>query len=377
VKTQHPIARLIALALLAQIGLSWQLWYCGPARSLPRISVWENGLPGDPSFQHIQAIVLLALLGWLALFPQSRKGLLAVLVWVIWMVVQDLNRLQPWLYFYLLSWIVLLSGPAVPDEKIRSGLRWLLAAVYTWGGLNKLTPYFAVDNFPWFCEAFAWTKPLGAAPIVGYGVALVEFLFGPGLLWKTSRPVFRWVIVAFHLFIITALSPLGLDWNTVVIPWNLAMAGMVWTLSGSTASPFPVGSQLNFSKIWPLVLVMWLAWVMPALNIIHCWDEPLSWKMYSNTQQEASFCGKPCPEITGIWKQYAYDNGSKLLLDDWAMAELHVPVYNSARAFRRIAHYLCHCTLQPDSAGVHLLKVERWKRTSESWEIIPCDKISQ
>ena len=375
--TQH-IVRLISLVLLAHIFLSWRLWAAGPARTFPLVPLWGMPFQLPDVWAAWQAWFLVLLAALTVLFP-ANKGLLAILVgWVLCLVAQDLNRLQPWLYFYTLCWGILLSGTARSKASTLAALRLTVAAVYVWGGLNKLTPYFAVDNFPWFCEAFTWTKPLGAFPVAGYAVAVAEFLFGVGLLWRQSRRLFRWLVVAFHLFILAALSPLGLHWNTIVIPWNLAMAAMVWLLfeAREMSAVWLMGKKTGKNRL-VFGTILALAWCMPALNILHCWDEPLSWKMYSNTQTEASFQGVPCPGATAIWQRYAFDDGRKLLLDDWSMEELHVPVYNDRGVFRRIAHYLCQCADQPDSAGLYLLTVQRWNRSAESWEIIPCNQLAR
>ena len=350
--------------------------------------------------------ILLFVLALSVFFPKKKYTAPALLVALLWMVAQDLNRLQPWTYFYLLA-----LGLMVFSKKNTSNtLRWLLAAVYFWGGLNKITPYFAADNFPWFCEAFVWTKSLGAFPAVGYAVAVAELLLAPRLLWRVTRSVFRWLAVGFHLFIVAALSPLGLDWNAVVIPWNVAMAGMVWVLfAGETRSFAPqrrgifnltqetslrlrvsaVKNRLCVSAVKKLfgvsavkkhlcvsVVILALAWLFPVLNIVRLWPEPLAWKMYSNTQPEAGFFsenGPPCPGLQAVWNKHAYDAGAKLLFDDWAFDDLHVPAYNSPHTHQRLAQYLCRCAARPEGSGWWRLTVHRWDRSGEKFEKNPCE----
>lgn len=383
--------RLIALCLLGHFALSWPLWHAGYRVVFPLIPVFDLPFPQTDIWAAVHAwltVIVCLLLLWR---PKRPAPELAI-AWLMWMVAQDITRLQPWMYFYLLA-----LGLVVFDRasNTAAALRWLLAAVYCWGGFNKLTPYFAEDNFPWFCEAFSWTQPLGNWPAAGYGVALAELLFAPGLLWHISRPFFRWIVPAFHVFIIFALSPLGLDWNTVVIPWNLAMGGMVWALSGPDAtilfSPrrhrdtekrFMWDSRQN---IMPFILLL-LAWFMPLLNLFHRWPGPLSWTMYTNTQTEATFFREVNNQqveavdpseryVQHIWEKYAYDNGRKLLLDDWAFEEIQVPAFNSRFAFIRLAHYLCPHKHSTGDTGLLLLSVERWDKSAEKWETVPCAQI--
>jgi hypothetical protein len=124
-----------------------------------------------------------------------------------------------------------------------------------------------------------------------------------------------------------------------------------------------------------------LAWLMPAFNIFHLWPEPLSWKMYSNTQTEATFYCNRASHITVEWEQlwdkHGFDDGRKLLLDDWAFDELHVPVYNSRRTFLQTARYLCGNNIHHDASGLMLLTVNRWDKSAEKWESIPCAQIAR
>ena len=410
--------RLIALALLAHLALSWPLWQPGSRVLFPLLPAFGIPFPQNEIWAGIQAwgtVGFTLLLLWM---PQRRWVMAAVTAWFLWMIVQDMNRLQPWMYFYLLAWGLLLAHTPGKEAGTQTALRWLLAAVYAWGGFNKLTPYFAEDNFPWFCEAFFWTKPLGQWPAAGYGVALVELLFAPGLLWRVSRPAFRWIVPAFHLFIIVALSPLGLDWNTVVIPWNVAMGGMVWVLFGPTPilptkvrdrlspkgeggliagnlEPVLIKDDLILRNLAPRnaikppsplgeglgVGLLALAWLLPAFNIFHLWPEPLSWKMYSNTQTEATFYCNRMADISVEWEQlwdkHGFDGRRKLLLDDWAFDELHVPVYNCRRTFLQTARYLCEKSIHCDTSGLMLLTVNRWDKSAEKWETIPCAQIAR
>ena len=367
------------LCCLAQIVLSWPLWYSEARTLFPLVPVAGLAFRHSSGWVTTQAAVTLLLPARCVLFPRYRPRLWALPLWFLWMIAQDLNRLQPWMYFYLMVWAVLLLGRSSDESRMtNTALCWLVAGVYAWGGFNKLTPYFAADNFPWFCEAFSWTKPLGQYPVAGYAVALAELLFAPGLLWRRSRPVFRWIVPAFHLFILLALSPLGLNWNTVVIPWNIAMGGMVWILFRPTpAAPGQTVGRAQFFGVRSIGIGIILAfvWVLPALNIFHRWPEALSWKMYSNTQTEATFyaeSGVPCPKLRPVWNRHAFDNNTKLLIDDWAFEELRVPAFNSRYVFQQIAQYLCTCSGRSDNAGLYLLTVQRWNTSDDHWEQIPC-----
>ncbi|MBC8126265.1 MAG: hypothetical protein H8M99_03845 [Gloeobacteraceae cyanobacterium ES-bin-144] len=76
-----------------------------------------------------------------------------------------------------------------------------------------------------------------------------------------------------------------------------------------------------------------------------------------------------------LWEENTFDQGTKILLDDWTNAELHVPMFAAERCFRQTAMYLCSCTTQPDSAGLYILTVQPWNREGEQWQKIPCREL--
>ena len=376
VNRRQLLNRVILLAFLCQVALSWPLWLPGWGRTFPLLPAISIPLPASSTWHILQFTLLIGTALFLFLKTEKQLPKLAFLTILGILIIQDLSRLQPWVYLYAL-W--LLADPGIQTDKQNRTLIWqgLLTAVYAWSGIHKLSPYFAEDNFPWFCEAFSVTTPLGAYPELGYGVALVELLFAPGLIWSKTRPVFRWLVPTFHVFIILALSPMGLDWNIVVIPWNLAMAILVFLLFDKQQPDW------NWSKVRRVglqpVIVLLLAWVMPLFNFVGLWDDGLSWKLYSNTQTEASFSSPevPCKSLERVWSRYAYDQKTKLLLSDWAFTDLRVPYYSNSRTQRQLARYLCGCLTPGENAELILLRVHPWDKSKEQWESIPCSVVRQ
>lgn len=189
--------------------------------------------------------------------------------------------------------------------------------------------------------------------------------FAAGLLWSKTRRIFRWPITVMHLLIVICL--IRLDWNPVVIPWNLAMIALVWLAAGDRV---PVGRPALASA-----LIISFACIAPALHRFHKWPEALSWSLYSNTQPEATYYAIQ-PHYTyrepeEVWESLSFDNRSKMLLDDWAHDELHVPMFVSERTFRQTGRYLCR-NIHSDSSGLIILRVNPWSRADERIEQIPC-----
>ena len=368
------VTALAAVGLLAGIATSWPLWNAEARAAFPALPVWGGCLGKGPLTGMGPAILLVLPTLSVVAFPRRKRPAATLAGVLLLLCCIDLNRLQPWVWFYLLVLATAIFRKKTDDTGAENALRWLLAAVYFWGGFNKLTPYFAEDNFPWFCEAFAFTKPAGQHPNLGYAVALLEMSFAAGLLWKKLQPYFCWIIIGFHGLIIVFLWKL--NWNLVVIPWNAAMAGMVWALNSTPEEKEPGAVPAN-----PPGAAVALAWLAPLLHFFYLWPHPLSWEMYTNTQPEATFyteggritCAR---EIDDMWAALSFDEGTKLLLDDWASKELRVPMFASENTFRRIGNYLCRCAENRDSAGLYILTVCRWDRSAEKMTKIPCRELS-
>jgi hypothetical protein len=357
------VNRISALALIGQIALSWPLW-SGVNRSFPQIPLWgAPGLPEVASSLPLAGIGLLLLL-LLLWKPAARPIIRGVLVWFTLLALLDLNRLQPWLYCYLILWALSL----LDSTEALKGQQWAIAAIYVWGGIWKCTPYFAEDNFTWFCQTFSWTKPLGQFPALGYVAAVLETLLGLGLLWARTRRPAQIVCWAFHGFILLVISPLGLNWNTVVLPWNLAMIALVWTV-------FRYPGAINLPRRLPAFFLTAWIWVAPLLATIGWAPLAMAWTMYSNTQPEWNLYveqGLVCDQLKPIWSQYAYDRKSKLLLDDWAMNELHTPAFNSAFAMGKLGRHWCDCLEEQNNGGIFRLRVHPFKKDRVQIDTIRC-----
>lgn len=369
--TTSTIARLSALALLAQIWLSWPLWW-PTGRTFPVLPFFENWHFGASI---MPTVALLAALVAVLFFAEKRWTAPALLAVLAVHILLDMSRLQVWVWYYWLVFAVLASRHRAGEEAAQSALRWLLAGVYFWGGFNKLTPYFAEDAFPFFCGAFGWMKIFADQKWAAYATAVAEFALAIGLLWPRTRGAFRWVVVGFHAYIVLALSPLALGWNYVVIPWNAAMAATAWLVFSEKNAPAAVPF---FPKTAWLRALAALACLAPALNVAHRWPENMAWKMYSGTNPEATFYFRNALKINlpaSVSGKIFGHAERRLILDDWTLQEMNVGTAASDRYFRQASRALCGCVASPDSAGVYLLTVERWDKSKEKMRRVPCREL--
>lgn len=368
---QHAVA-ICALACAAQIALSLPLWAFGS--NFPKVPVW-----GAAKLMLIDvagswgALAMLGCAVGLIARPADRVPAWLWIGVLTLYVLRDLNCLQPWVWFYAL----LLLGAGVrqgSDETAAlNTLRWIVVAVYVWSGFNKITPYFAEDNWAWLTGAFSWTKPLGQIPALGYAAAVGEALLGLALAWPPGRRYARWAAVLFHGCLILVLSPWSLNWNTVVIPWNAALAALVWVL-------FADDQPLMLPRHTAAIVLTALASIMPAFNLLERWPDNLSWKLYANTQCEGTFAAQGAMDSSAleyVWQTYGEPNEGKIFFDDWATRSLGVPPYPSPDAYRRIGRFLCTELRTDEQSGLYLLRVDRWNRARERFEFQTCDDLQK
>jgi hypothetical protein len=82
--------------------------------------------------------------------------------------------------------------------------------------------------------------------------------------------------------------------------------------------------------------------------------------------------GLVCDRLKPIWRQYAYDRKSKLLLDDWAMDNLHTPAFNSVFAMKKLGHYWCDCLEEQNAGGLLRLRVHPFQKDRMQIDTIRC-----
>src|ERR1043166_7245643 len=108
-----------------------------------------------PSFIHLVVFVgACILLACIATIRVPRGLITGFAILGTCMALLDENRWQPWFYQYVVMFFALASLDNTDENKKRTLnlLRFMMAAIYFWSGLNKLNPNFPNDTFPWLME---------------------------------------------------------------------------------------------------------------------------------------------------------------------------------------------------------------------------------
>lgn len=354
------LVRIVLAGLGASMLLSAGLWLPGE-RSFPTLPLLGDAGSRTEIWHSVLLILVWVLLAGCFIRPK-RMFLWTFSALLLLVCFLDLNRMQPWTWFFLLAIGIAAAGAT----SSHTALRWLLAAVYIWGGANKLTPYFAEENFRWFCEVFETTAFLGNYPALGYAVAVFEMILGLLLVFPRRKAWWGWIFIVFHGLII--LSLLVARWNYVVIPWNAALALLAFFLQASDGEK----KRPNLTQAFLLLL----AGFMPLACYFNAWPYQLSWQLYTNTQPEAVFFSeKPCEKTGEVWQKKSFDEGRRLLVDDWSIEEMGVPMFYSDHTFRQIGRYLCACSPDFLQTRLIILYVDPWDKNAEHTTIYSCEEM--
>jgi hypothetical protein len=319
---------LSALAFLAQLGISWPLW-TGQGRTFPLTPLLPLG--EFPIFWLFLPLLLLSPWLW-----QKRPAYLyAPLALLTLLCVQDLQRLQVWVYFYAWIWFVAAQGDQLQP------LRLLLVAMYVWTGIFKLNEQFCNEVFTWWMGIYELTKPLKAYPSWGYSVGLLEIVLGLGLLWRPAKKIATVGLIAMHLSILAFL--IKDNWNQVVYPWNILLVSILpllfWSEEGQEEPTPPLlrGAMMGLLLIGPMAYPLGV------------YPYNLSFTMYSGLAPEFYLilddeglgdCG--FGHLEKDW-EYESDTQTRILMDDWSIREMQVPSMASGWSFRAWEARLCPC----------------------------------
>ena len=375
--------RIIVLSLLSQLAISWNVWAPG-IREFPEVPA-VAALPIDWGLGGGRVLLLLWLGALITLFIKPHLRWLAGLAIAcgFLLVMEDLSRLQPWLYLY--AWMLAgaaLFGTKRGPEALLFTMRIVLSATYFWSGLQKLNYGFGVEIFPWLWDFAGLTNFLDEHTWLAYPIALIEPIAGVAVWFRPTRKVALVMLVGMHIFILMALGPLGHSWNEVIWPWNAAFAVLLFFV-------FPWrGEELNWpgwKQVWrwrfPAVVMLFTA-IFPVLDFFGAWDHFLSGGLYSGHAPEAAFyydrsdaLSLP-PSSDGFRMRVENSEEDILLMDFWALDELNVPLYPEERAHLEVGRQLCDCLNRPDLAGLKLNLKSRWKEEAEV-VLIPCSELQE
>ncbi len=196
----------------------------------------------------------------------------------------DQTRLQP----EVVSMGVLFFATSGRRSLLYIGRAHLLT-LWFWAGFSKLiSPHFYTDTGPWMFDGLpvpSLFDPVGRH----FGAVVILLEMGAGLLglFVRTRRIGVAFAIAVHLGALASIGPLGHNWNSVIWPWNVALAVAALTL----IAPWTQSVKAFFVRSkWPLRLAVAFVALYPAGYYIGAVDAYLSHHLYSSDTPSAQVC---------------------------------------------------------------------------------------
>ncbi len=340
------------LGLLSSMALSFPLWV--QTDSIAAVPVFGRLPILSPLIEWGMYIGVFCLALVSLISPRPQRYLCGLLGIVAVFVLFDQLRLQPWLYQY---WFMLLPlavyswqwRDRVSTNAVLNTLRILIAGIYFYSGLQKINPMFFQEVFPWMVEPIAAFLPtsLNLIPAsFGLFVPFIEIGIGIGLLTKRFRFAALVGVICMMVFVLITLGPLGYGWNSVVWPWNLAIAASAWLLYYKTAN-VSFKNVFRVRHFLPHKVIILLFLVMPAFSFFGYWDSYPSYSLYSGNITDAqvfvsSKLVSPALENAAF---LAYGGMVWIDLQTLSFNERNVPMYPETRIYTKVFAQLCETEL--------------------------------
>ncbi len=379
---QHWVYITVTIGFLSQIFLSQTLWY-SENRHFFLVPMFE-ALPFKiGNWGNLVIFISLLLTMIIGIFYQKRYLIGGIILSLAVLFLQDITRIQTWSYQYFLIFLVLIVDWKKSINYTLPALQFILIFTYFWSGIQKFNPHYIDNVHPWLFSAFDWLKPLGNASPFAYIPPLVEMLLGIGLIFSFSRNFTVVIGILMHILILVMIGPLGLDWNYIVYPWNIVMIVLLVILfwrkpnENENKNKNENGVTLKWEHLFrlPQSLMQWLILVtlgvLPVFNLFFRFPETISMTMYNGVTSELSvyFDQNEIPNCIPEVAQtdiYPIQNGNMLSLDDWALKEFNVVIYDLPTYAKKFGRDFCDCLDNPTNAGIKITNTKRWTRDNYS-----------
>jgi len=325
--------------LLAKIW-SYKTWIAERVYPvIPPIDILKN----VPNFSHqfLLGFSLLALLAILC-FKINRWVLIALFISEIISCSLDTIRWQPWEYMYLCFLLMVIINFYKPKNIVRLS-HLFLVSIYFFSGLHKLNRDFlssvwlnmVLVDFLGLSMEFILKYKLF---FIGLLIPITEVILAILLLVSKSKRKISYFLIAMHVSVLILIGPLGLKYNAVIWPWNLAM---IFIIIITYAKPFELSYRNNIvpNLYW---LVLWF--VMPVFSLFGRWYQYFSFNLYSGKGDQVYMCiSEKEQELapyfesqkSALCKEQACVN-----LQNWALEEVKSAPIPEAEIYRKIRNYM-------------------------------------
>ena len=255
-------------------------------------------------------------------------------------------RWQPYNVQYLLMVIGLLFYPS-NTENLLNVFRLIIVTFFIWSGFQEFNTVFTDSIFPWMALPIVDKFPAKMEPYIlegGFIFAALNILTGISLLFEKSRNIAVYSAIAIQLFLFYALSPMGNDWNHVILPYNIAMAFFSFILFYK--SKFEIKDIFWTKKFYYHQVALVFFTILPILSFAGLYDRMQSFNIYSGKAWYAKIyvTEKLVDRFPDGIKRYVYrpaDGDPYIETTYWSIDALEVSPYSEKRVYNHMYTYIC------------------------------------
>jgi hypothetical protein len=355
----------LCFATLAMLILSWPLWV--EPSEFPRV-------PFAPALPTLSRPVSWLFFGSLLLaiacsgFGIAWRGMLSSsIALLVFLILQDQHRFQPWAYQFGMTALALVT---LPQARALGLARLFIVALYIHSGLSKLDVSFCRELGNTFLEAAVrpmglvpahWPAPWRVAAILAMPVA--EIAIGSGLCFRKTRRSALGGALALHGALIVILGPWSLNHSPIVLVWNAAMMVEDVLLFGSDdpAESVERGPESGWGRLTRAAFLM--AVVLPFGERRGLWDTWPSFALYSSHAERTDVLvhEEDAGALPERLRRHVGTQGQgpwrRLDLTGWSRSVRGVPVYPQGRACLGVAE-----ALAARYPGTHSVVTIQWGR---------------
>jgi uncharacterized membrane protein YphA (DoxX/SURF4 family) len=344
----HRLRIALAAATLAMVGLSWPLWI--DLNDFPAVPFvrWFPDYPLRWSWLGLLALAS----GLVAALSDrlGRVGLVLSIAVMIWLVLGDQLRLQPWVYQYLVMGSILAT---LPPRSALAFIRLYLASMYLHSGLSKLDAPFISEMGLLFVQTLGRILPFDPRRLIPPGreafvlvLPAFEIVVAILLLIRPTRVVGYLGLVLIHATLLLILGPWGLGHSAIVLVWNVALAVeeffVFWPIGGGEPKRLVWSWREKLLGV-PFALVL----IGPFLERIGVLDSWPSHALYASHCERSAiviqgerFLSLPdALRIAAVPRHWLKDTWD-LNPTQWTRAVRGVPAYPQARYVNGLAEWL-------------------------------------
>jgi hypothetical protein len=340
------------LGLLVSILTSINLW--SGQRWFPKAPLFDNWSNIQPPYDYINIGVLVILI-LMAFFIPRKYPIIFLLMFCVYLCLDDQNRLQPWFYNYVLILFVVLFYKYRVDEPnnyttVFISLQLLVVLVYIFSGIQKFNSSFLNDSYNWMISPLAKVfseRQMNLFFKLGHAVPYLEITIGLGLLYRPMRFIAIPLVIVMHVFILLMLGPLGKSYNYVVWPWNITMILLNLLLFANVPQERFFDVSILFKGI-TFYIVITLMLIFPIFSLNNKYDSYLSSSLYSaNTHNcKLILSDNAYKSLPFYIRHYVTqkENNNILHIKLWALNELNAPCVPEYRVFERVQEHVIFLT---------------------------------